>query len=110
MLKIGTRRCAVALSAIFGLALIPPQAFAQTNAGPARFEETDPSVSYTVGWTQGDTRKTWSGGTAAVSTAPGAQATISFTGTSVSWIGGRTPGTRIALLSLGGLLLAAGDK
>jgi hypothetical protein len=41
MWKIGRRACAVALSAILSLALIPPRAFAQTNAGPARFEETD---------------------------------------------------------------------
>ena len=109
MLKIGTRGCAVALSVIFGLAWVPPQAFAQTNAGPARIEETDPSVAYTVGWTQGDTRGTWSGGTAAVSSAPGAQATISFTGTSVSWIGGRTPGTGIARISLDGIFLAEVD-
>src|SRR5258706_8324044 len=96
MAKIGKRVYPAAVSAIFGLACISPQAFAQTNAGPARFEETNPSVSYTVGWTQGDTSGTWSGGTAAVSSAPGAQATINFTGTSVSWIGGRTPPTGIA--------------
>jgi hypothetical protein len=90
MSKIGRRARAAVLSAIFGLAWIPPQAVAQTNAGPARFEETDPSVSYTVGWTQGDTSRTWSGGTAAISSAPGAQATITFTGTSVSWAGTHT--------------------
>jgi hypothetical protein len=44
MLKIGRRAQATALSAILGLAWIPPQAFAQTNAGPARFEETDPWI------------------------------------------------------------------
>src|SRR5260221_792789 len=98
MAKIGKRVYAAAVSAIFGLACISPQAFAQTNAGPARFEETNPSVSYTVGWTQGDTSGTWSGGTAAGSSAPGAQATITFTRTSVHWIGGRTPHNRIAPL------------
>ena len=95
MLKIGRRVHAIALSAIFSTAGVLPQAFAQ-SAGPARFEETDPSVSYTVGWTQGDTSRTWSGGTAAFSTTPGAQATVTFTGTSIGWIGGRTPGTGIA--------------
>src|SRR5258705_2773721 len=97
MAKIGKliHAAALALAAIVGLASIPPQAFAQTSAGPARFEETNPSVSYTVGWTQGDTSGTWSGGTAGVSSAPGAQATISFTRTSISSIGGRTPLTRI---------------
>ena len=107
MLRIRRRTYAIALLA--GLAWIPLQAFAQSGATPARFEETGPSMSYTVGWTQGDTSKTWSGGTAAVSTAPGAQATISFTGTSVSWIGGRTSGTGIARISLDGIFLTEVD-
>src|SRR5258706_6102622 len=106
---VGRHVRAAALAAIFGLALIPSQALSQSNAGPARFEETNPAVSYTVGWTQGDTSKTWSGGTAAVSSAPGAQATITFTGTSVGWIGGRTPGTGIARISLDGTFLAEVD-
>src|SRR5712691_5087522 len=96
MMKIATRSYAAALISTFGLAWISPQAL-------ARVEETDPSVSYTVGWTPGDTSGTWSGGTAAVSTAPGAQATISFTGTSVSWIGGRTSQTGIARVYLDGV-------
>jgi hypothetical protein len=68
-----------------------------------RFEETDPSVTYTSGWTQGDTSKTWSGGTAAISTAAGAQASFTFTGPSVTWIGGRSPGTGIASVSVDGV-------
>jgi hypothetical protein len=107
--KIGRRTHTAVLSAVFGLAWIPSQVLAQTSAGPARIEETNPSVSYTVGWTQGDTSRTWSGGTAAVSTAPGAQATISFSGTSVGWIGGRTPQTGIARVFLDGSLLAEVD-
>jgi hypothetical protein len=102
MMKIAKRSYAAALISTFGLAWISPQAL-------ARIEETDPSVSYTVGWTQGDTSGTWSGGTAAVSTAPGAQAAFTFTGPSVSWIGGRTPGTGIARVFLDGSLLAEVD-
>src|SRR5258706_13197850 len=102
MAKIGKRVYAAAVSAIFGLACISPQAFAQTSAGPARLEETDPSVSYTVGWTQGDTSGTWSGGTAAGSRAPGAQATITFTGTSVRWIRGPPPPPRLPCGCCGG--------
>ena len=105
MLKLGTRVYAAVLWAIFSTAWIAPQAFAQSG----RVEETDPSVSYTIGWTPGDTSKSWSGGTAAVSATPGAQATISFTGTSVSWIGGRTPGTGIARISLDGVFLTEVD-
>ncbi len=102
MMKIAKRSYAAALISMFGLAWISPQAL-------ARVEETDPSVSYTIGWTQGDTSGTWSGGTAAVSTAPGAQAAFTFTGPSVSWIGGRTPGTGIARIFLDGSLLAEVD-
>ena len=96
MKTIARRSYAAALISMFGLIWVSSQAL-------ARVEETDPSVSYTVGWTQGDTSGTWSGGTAAVSTAPGAQATITFTGTSVTWIGGRTSGTGIASISLDGV-------
>src|SRR5256885_9799431 len=67
MINIAKHSYAAVLLSMLGLALISPQAL-------ARVEETNPSVSYTVGWTQGDTSGTWSGGTAAVSTAPGAQA------------------------------------
>ena len=102
MLKIGRGPWAAVLLAVSSLGWISTQAL-------ARVEETNPSVSYTIGWTQGDTSRTWSGGTAAVSSAPGAQATITFTGTSVSWIGGRTPQTGIARVFLDGSLLAEVD-
>src|SRR5437879_7200788 len=102
MIKIAKRSYAAALISTFGLAWISPQAL-------ARVEETDPSVSYTIGWTQGDTSGTWSGGTAAVSAAPGAQAAFAFTGPSVSWIGGRTPQTGIARVFLDGVFVAEVD-
>ena len=102
MINIAKHSYAAALLSTLGLAWISPQAL-------ARVEETDPSVSYTVGWTQGDTSGTWSGGTAAVSTAPGAQAALTFTGSSVSWIGGRTPQTGIARIFLDGVFVAEVD-
>ena len=102
MIKIAKRSYAAALISTFGLAWISPQAL-------ARVEETNPSVSYTVGWTQGDTSGSWSGGTAAVSTAPGAQAAFAFTGPSVSWIGGRTPQTGIARVFLDGVFVTEVD-
>jgi len=77
--------------------------------GVTRYEETDPSVSYTAGWTQGDTSRTWSGGTAAFSTTPGAQVTFTFTGPSVSWIGGRASVTGIARISLDGVFMTEVD-
>jgi len=102
MTKIAKRSYAAALISTFCLAWVSPQAL-------ARVEDTDPSVSYTLGWTQGDTSGTWSGGTAAVSTAPGARAAFTFTGPSVSWIGGRTPQTGIARVFLDGVFVAEVD-
>jgi hypothetical protein len=74
-----------------------------------RLEETDPHVTYSAGWIQGNTDRTWSGGTAAVSTTAGAQAMLSFTGRSVRWIGFRGPQTGIARVSLDGVFLAEVD-
>ena len=82
-----------------------------SNSAPpptTRIEETDPSIAYTSGWTQ-DGSRSWSGGTAAFSTAPGAQATFSFTGPSVTWIGGRATGTGIARISVDGVFLREVD-
>jgi hypothetical protein len=91
----------------------PVNVTVSNNAPPpppsARFEETDPSVTYTSGWTQGDTSQTWSGGTAALSSAAGAQVTFSFTGPSVTWIGGRAPVTGIARVFVDGTLLRQVD-
>ena len=70
-----------------------------------RTEETSTATTFTSGWTQGDTTKAWSGGTAAISASPavpGARATFSFTGTSVSWIGLRGPQCGIARVFLDG--------
>jgi hypothetical protein len=81
------------------------------NAPPpptTRFEETDPSIAYTAGWSQ-DGSRSWSGGTAAASTISGAQSTFTFTGPSVTWIGGRAPGTGIARVSLDGVFLTEVD-
>src|SRR2546428_678848 len=71
-----------------------------------RFEETDASVVYSAGWIVTSTGG-WRGGTAMFSGAAGAQATFTFTGTSVSWIGFRGPMAGIARVSLDGVV--AGD-
>ena len=76
--------------------------------GTTRFEETDPSIAYSGGWTPNGSFS-WSGGTAAFSTAPGARATFTFTGPSVSWIGGRASSTGIARISLDGVFLTEVD-
>jgi hypothetical protein len=67
-----------------------------------RIEETDPSVTFSGDWAQGNADREWSGGTAAVSTTGGARATLAFTGSSVTWIGFRGPQTGIARVFLDG--------
>ncbi len=62
----------------------------------SHLQDTDPDMTYTAGWTGGDTSTYWSGSYAHVSTTPGAQATLTFNGTSISWIGYRGPDSGIA--------------
>jgi hypothetical protein len=80
-----------------------------------RYEETDASVSYGVGWNRRDDNLhgtgwfTWSGGSAAESMTPGAQATFTFTGTSVAWIGMRGLDSGIARVFLDGVFVSEVD-
>jgi hypothetical protein len=60
-------------------------ALAQTNS-TVRIEQDDPSITYTGSW-YGNSTSAHSGGTAALTNARGATATLSFTGTGVTWIG-----------------------
>jgi hypothetical protein len=68
----------------------------------SRLQDMDSFITYTAGWTGGDTSKPWSGGYATVSTTPGAQATLRFNGTAISWIGYLGPDTGIARVFLDG--------
>ncbi|HLX81843.1 MAG TPA: Ig-like domain-containing protein [Burkholderiales bacterium] len=74
-----------------------------------RYEETDPAVAFSAGWTDDNSSRTWSGGSAAYATTAGAQATFTFSGTSVAWIGARGPQTGIADVYLDGVFLAEVD-
>jgi hypothetical protein len=74
-----------------------------------RFEETDPSVTYSGTWTQGNLNRAWSLGTAATSSEAGSRATFTFIGTSVSWIGCRKSSTGIANVYLDGVFVAEID-
>ncbi len=86
-------------------ALVVVDAFDVPAPAVSRLQETDPDVTYTAGWSLGvDTSRAWSAGFAAVSSTPGAQATFTFTGTSISWIGARGPQTGIARVSLDGVV------
>jgi hypothetical protein len=68
-----------------------------------RLEETNAAVAYTTGWSQGDRSSAWSGGTAATSETAGARVTVSFTGTSLEWIGSRGPAAGIARVFVDGV-------
>jgi chitodextrinase/uncharacterized protein (DUF427 family) len=86
-------------------AIITVDAFEVTTPG-TRHQETDPAITYTAGWFLGNRDHPYSEGTAAVAGAPGDQATFTFTGTSVSWIGYRGPQSGIARVILDGSVIA----
>jgi hypothetical protein len=75
----------------------------------SRLQETDPAVTYSAGWTQGNTLRAWSAGAAALAATPGAQATFTFSGTAVSWVGARGTQSGIARVSLDGSFVADVD-
>jgi len=89
--------------------LAPPPASAQLFSPTAVIQEASVSVSYTGGWRHEDTWHSWSGGTAAVSTASAGRATLTFSGVGVSWIGFHGPQAGIARVVLDGALFATID-
>jgi hypothetical protein len=66
-----------------------------------RIEQNDPSISYSGSWYSND-NVGHSGGRAALTNARGARATLSFTGTGISWIGVRDGWSGLATVSLDG--------
>ena len=85
--------------------LIVVDAFEVTLSG-TRHQDTDPAVAYGAGWAQDNRDKAYSEGATAESNVTGAQATISFTGTGIRWIGARGPQTGIARVLLDGNVVA----
>ena len=73
-----------------------------------RVEETDPSVQYTGSWIP-QSRADLSGGSVVESNDPSGTATLTFTGTGISWIGFRGPWAGIAQVYLDGVLKATVD-
>ena len=72
-----------------------------TASAATRIEDTNPAVSYTGVWVHGtDPRAT--GGTYAETNEGGAAATLTFTGTGVSWLGARNSNNGIARVSIDG--------
>lgn len=76
----------------------------------ARVEETDPAVSFSGTWTQLNPNYfAWSGGSAVQSIVPGAIASFTFTGTSVTWIGNRNGNSGIGIVKVDGVLISEVD-
>jgi len=82
-------------------ALVAVDAFEVTRPG-LRVKQTHPAVQYGAGWIQGNQDRAYSEGTSAESNAVGAQASFTFNGRGVRWIGVRGPQTGIARITLDG--------
>jgi len=78
------------------------------GGGTTRVEETSPSVSYTGTW-YSQARGDLSGGTFVESSDPSGTATLTFSGTGVTWIGFKGPWAGIAQVYLDGTLKATVD-
>src|SRR5712691_9595593 len=66
-----------------------------------RIEQNDPSISYSGSW-YSNSNAVHSGGQAALTNTRGARATLSFTGTGISWIGVKDGWSGLATVSLDG--------
>jgi len=89
---------------------LPPLEAGAAPGTVTRHEETDPAIVYSPGnWISDSVYGPWSGGSAMYTVAMGAQATFTFTGTGVSWIGYRGRYGGIVLVFVDGSLAAALD-
>ena len=73
-----------------------------SSAAVAGTRAEESAATLSAGWTAANTDLGWSGGSAVQSTTAGATATISFTGTSIRWLGSRGRGMGIATVSVDG--------
>jgi hypothetical protein len=71
------------------------------DAGNTRIEQDDPSIKYSGSW-YSNSSAGHSGDEAALTNTRGARATLSFTGTGISWIGVRDGWSGLATVSLDG--------
>jgi Big-like domain-containing protein len=74
-----------------------------------RIQEDAPAVAYTGSWNPPGTTILYSGETARNSTTVGAKATITFSGTSIRWIGDRGMPSGVARVSIDGNLITTVD-
>jgi hypothetical protein len=65
-----------------------------------RVEDSSGAVAFSGAWTRADSSWGWSGGSAMQTSTAGATASISFTGTSVRWIGARGRDLGLATVSV----------
>ena len=79
------------------------------GATTVRVDDTNSAITYDGAWQLGNTDRNWSGSTAAVATEELARATLTFTGTGVSWIGFRGPQAGKARVYLDGSRVASVD-
>jgi len=96
-------------AAMSPFALVVVDAFDVPAHVVSHIQDTDPDWSYTGNWTFDDTTRSWSGWMASISSGPGAQATLPFNGTSISWIGYRGPDAGIAQVFIDGSLAGTVD-
>ena len=83
--------------------------FPPATSTPVRIEQNNPAVSYTAGTWFTNTTAGSSGGSAALCMDSGARVTLTFTGTSASWIGYRDQWSGIAQVYVDGVLQATID-
>ncbi len=84
--------------------LIVVDGFEVTMSG-TRHQDTDPAIAYGPDWIQDNRDKADSEGASAESHIVGAQATITFTGTGIRWIGARGPQCGIARIFVDGAFI-----
>ena len=87
----------------------PPPATSTVSSTPTRTEQNAPAVVYSGGTWFTNTTAPSSGGSAALSTDANARATLTFTGTSVKWIGYRDEWSGTARVYVDGVLKATID-
>ncbi|HEU4644814.1 MAG TPA: hypothetical protein VFS80_04525, partial [Burkholderiales bacterium] len=89
--------------------LVQVDAFDVPAPAVSHLQETDPEVVFSGAWAQESSGIAWSAGDAKLAETSGAQATLSFRGTSVAWRGYRGPDAGIARVYVDGAFAAEVD-
>lgn len=89
--------------------LVAPAASAATVVGPGTYENDNPAIVYSGSWSTTSSAKD-SGGSYAMTYSTVASASLTFTGTSISWISRRTAASGIAGVAIDGAQVATVDR